>query len=144
MPIRKQDFYEGAALYSLLRTARGVHIRYQAPFFVIDGRAILYLKYSTRVRSPWSFTFSAEEHSLLTRCPIVGSLYIALVCGEDGIATLTAETFEEVALDAGSAFRIACFRRHGEHYEVSGPRGVLSGKVAPSNWQRILNHEKQE
>lgn len=143
MAIKKQEFYEGAALYTLLKTARAAHVKYEAPFFIIDDRVVLYLKYSTRVRSPWSFTFSGEEYALLTQCPVKGDLSIALICGEDGIATLTAEAFTSVGHSEASAFRIACFRRHGEHYEISGPNGVLDGKVPPSNWQRLLNQGKQ-
>ena len=37
-----------------------------------------------------------------------------------------------------SAIHIACYRAHGKHYELRGPDGNLDGKVAQSNWQRIL------
>src|SRR6266853_429746 len=139
MAIRKQDFYEGAALYSLLKAAGAAHVRYDAPFFVIDDRAIVYLKYSTRVRSPWSFTFSAEEQALLNHPPSKGNLTIALICGEDGVAALGFDAFKGIARSKNTAFRIACFRRHGEHYEISGPDGVLDGKVPPSSWSRLLH-----
>lgn len=139
MAIRKQDFYEGAALYSLLKAAGAAHVRYDAPFFVINDRVALYLKYSTRVRSPWGFTFSAEEHSLLERPLAAGAVTVALICGEDGIACLGIDAFKTIACNKGSASRIACFRRHGEHYEISGPDGALDHKVPPSSWRRLLD-----
>jgi hypothetical protein len=139
MAIRKQDFYEGAALYSLIKAAGAAHVRYQPPFFVVDERVILYLKYSTRVRSPWGFTFSAEEHALLEHPRAGGRVTIALICGEDGIATLGIEAFKTIARNKGTSSRIACFRRHGEHYGISGPDAELDGKVPPSSWQRLLH-----
>jgi len=139
MAIRKQDFYEGAALYSLIKAAGAAHIRYDAPFFIVDDRVVLYLKYSTRVRSPWGFTFSAEEHTLLERPRAEGGVTIALICGEDGIACMGIDSLKSIARNKGTASRIACFRRHGEHYGISGPDGALDSKVPPSNWHKLLN-----
>jgi hypothetical protein len=138
MVIRKQDFYEGAALYSLIKAAGAAHVRYDAPFFVVDERVALYLKYSTKVRSPWGFTFSAEEHALLEQPRTCSRVTIALICGEDGIATLEIAAFKTIARNKGTASRIACFRRHGEHYGISGPDAELGGKVPPASWQRLL------
>ena len=53
MAISKQDFYEGAAVYLLARTGNATSIRYDPPFFLINASLLVYLKYSTRTRSPW-------------------------------------------------------------------------------------------
>jgi hypothetical protein len=50
--IRKQEFYEGAALHLLARTGGITSVRYEAPFFLVNQLSVL-LKYSTRARSPW-------------------------------------------------------------------------------------------
>lgn len=120
----------------LARSNRIETIRYESPFFLINNRLSVYLKYSTRVRSPWSFTFTTEEQTLLTKEEPNRKIVIGLVCGADGVASLTYDAYRSIASHRPSAVHISCFRRHREHYEVSGPDGTLAGKVAPSNWQR--------
>lgn len=139
MAIKKQEFYEGAAIYLLARAGGIEGIAYEAPFFVINGRMLVYLKYSTKGRSPWSFSFSAEEQAGLLRKSGRREIMLGLVCGSDGIAAFSYGAFRSVAAPRDSSVHIACFRRHGEHYEVKGPDGALDGKIAPSGWQKILD-----
>jgi hypothetical protein len=65
MAIQKQEFYEGAALHQLIRGCGGAKIAFVAPFFELNDRFRVHLKYSTGVRSPWGFTFMPEEQRLL-------------------------------------------------------------------------------
>ena len=140
MAIKKQEFYEGAALHLLARNGGIKNIRYEAPLFIVNDHVLLLLKYSTKGRSPWNFTFTTDEQTLLqnkaSKCKIV----IGLVCGADGVASFTYDAYKRVAAPRNSAIHIACYRQHGEYYEVNGPDGALDGKVAPSNWQKILEH----
>lgn len=138
MPIKKQEFYEGAALHLLARTGAITSIRYEPPLFIVNDRLLVLLKYSTKGRSPWGFTFRADEQDLLQLKASERNAVIGLVCGSDGIAALTYAEYLSVAPLRKSAIHIACYRDHGEHYEVNGPDGKLKGKIAPSNWQRIL------
>ena len=139
MAIQKQEFYEGAALHQLIRGCGGVRIAFVAPFFELNDRIRVHLKYSTGVRSPWGFTFMPEEQRLLAseseRRPIV----VGLVCGADGVAAVPSEVLLVIARPRDVAVRVACARRHREHFEVSGPDGVAPGKIPPSNWLRILS-----
>jgi hypothetical protein len=64
---------------------------------------------------------------------------VGLICGSDGIATVDFRSLIEVAPLTEASIRIACYRAHGEHYEVRGPVGSLDYKVAPSSWSRILD-----
>jgi hypothetical protein len=138
MAIQKQEFYEGAALHQLIRGCGGAKIAFVAPFFVLNDHLRVHLKYSTGVRSPWGFTFMPEEQRRLateaTRQPII----IGLVCGSDGVAAIPSELFLCIACPRDVAVRVACARRHREHFEVSGPDGVAPSKIPPSNWQRLL------
>jgi hypothetical protein len=138
MAIRKQEFYEGAALHLLARSGRITSIRYEPPLFVVNNRLLVLLKYSTRGRSPWGFTFSADEQTLLCSKASESTVVIALICGSDGVAAVTYEAYSRVAARRRSAIHLACYRNHGAHYEVNGPDGTLERKVAPSHWQRIL------
>ena len=138
MAIKKQEFYEGAALHMLARSNGIATIRYESPFFLINNKLLVYLKHTTKVRSPWGFTFTTEEQKLLMKEASNRKIVIGLVCGADGVASLTYDAYRTVASHRTSAVHISCYREHGEHYEVNGPDGRLDGKVAPSNWQRIM------
>ncbi len=138
MNIRKQEFYEGAALHVLARRGSITSIKYEAPFFKLNDRLLVYLKYCTRTRSPWGFTFTSDERRFLQKHGGGTEIVIGLICGSDGIAALTYAEFCSIASQQDIQVHVSCYRSHGEHYEVNGPDGTLGGKVAPSDWQRIL------
>lgn len=129
MAIKKQEFYEGAALHMLARNGGIASIRYEAPFFVLNDSLLVYLKYSTRGRSPWGFTFMPDEQSLLQIAASKLRVVIGLICGADGVAAFAYESYRAIAVPGKSAIHIACYRQHGEHYAIKGPDGKLHGKV---------------
>lgn len=139
MTIRKQEFYEGAALYLLARTGRVKSVQYHPPFILINEQLLLFIKYSTKGRSPWGFTFMPDEQQLLQEQSASQEIMIGLVCGADGVAALPYDGFRSIAFTKTSALHIACYRDHGQHYEINGPDGKLKRKVPPSGWERILD-----
>ena len=143
MAIKKQAFYEGAALHMVARAGGITNIQYDAPFFLLDKRLLVFLKYCTKGRSPWGFTFTPSEQIILANRGAGFPIIIGLICGSDGIATLFYDDYCKITTPQNSPVHIACFRRHNEHYEISGPNGVLNTKVPPSMWQRILQHEEE-
>ena len=138
MAIKKQEFYEGAALHLIARTGRIANIRYEPPFFMFNDRIAVLLKYSTKNRSPWGFTFTADEQNLLQEVAPRFQTVIGLICGADGVAAFGYESYLSVASPRNAAVHISCYRRHREHYEVAGPDGWLDRKVAPSSWRKIF------
>jgi len=139
MTIKKQEFYEGAALHLLARGGRITSLRYEAPYFLFNGTLRVLFKYSTKNRSPWGFTFAPEECAMLRQGSPKAKTVIGLICGGDGVAAISSNSFLNVTAGKNGAIHIACYRNHGEHYEVSGPSGTIKGKVAPSTWQNILD-----
>ncbi len=138
MGIQKQEFYEGAALHLLIRGGSGSCIRYEAPFFVLNERILLLMKYSTAGRSPWGFTFAPEEQALLSERAAKHLVVLGLVCGSDSVAAVRYELFSSmVGADRTSSIRIGCARKHREYFEIRGPRGAISEKIPPSDWQRL-------
>lgn len=142
MAIRKHEFYEGAALHQLAKGGRIREVRYESPFFIVNGGLVLHLKYSTKSRGPWAFTFMPEEQAILEGRADHHRIVVGLVCGADGVVALDYRAYREIASPRAAAVRIACARRHREQYEVSGPEGVLGRKVALSDWCRILDAEE--
>jgi hypothetical protein len=144
MGIQKQEFYEGAALHQLIRGSSGImSIVHSPPFFIFDGNLQVHLKYSTAKRSPWGFTFMPEEQVLLHQRAQEMPLVIGLICGADGVAAVSYQDYLRVALMKDAALHIACRRTHREHFEVGGPDGTLSSKVAPSDWVRLLGKRER-
>jgi uncharacterized protein YjhX (UPF0386 family) len=140
MSLKKQEFYEGAALHVLARTGQIAAMRYDNPFFVVNHRVWLLIKYSTRGRSPWGFTFTIDEQRRINVVAQTQNVCLGLICGHDGIATLSHSDYALIADQQGKPFRIACFRDHGQHYEISGPTGRTPKKIAPSAWSHILHN----
>jgi hypothetical protein len=142
MVIQKQEFYEGAALYQLARGGRIFGIRYEHPVFVVNDKLFLFLKYSTKRRSPWAFTFTSGEQSLLEELASKSDLVIGLICGADGIAGLTYNAYRAIATPRKSSVHVSCYRRHGQYYAVAGPDGELDRKISPSLWRRFLEESE--
>jgi hypothetical protein len=138
MAIRKQEFYEGAALHLLARGGRITALKYEPPFFTFNNRLVALLKYSARGRSPWGFTFVPDEQAQLRRAAAKAEVVIGLICGSDGVVAFGHQDFIQIASAKKSAIHVSCYRNHGEHYEVNGPDGTLPRKIAPSNWAKIL------
>lgn len=141
MPISKQDYYEGAALHAIVRAVEEMKIRYAAPLYILNDCRAIYFKYSTRCRSPWSFTFTQQEQIFLRDASKDHNLIISLICGSDSVAVLSYLEFIEVASLRETSIHIGCFRRHREHFSIKGPDGILSHKIAPSDWKKIMKLE---
>ncbi len=137
MAIQTQDFYEGAALYRLLRRGNIHSVLWVDPFFEINKRLLVYLKHTKGKRSPWGFTLLKEESLLLKQASEKRQVIVGLVCGKDGIAAVKVKELLEVTSNGEAQAHIACHRRHNEYYEVKGPLGNLKNKVAPSEWERF-------
>lgn len=144
MAIKKQEFYEGAALHQVIRASGAVQIQYHPPFFVLDSAVAVYLKYSTKNRGPWGFTFTPDEQQRISLGGPTSVTILGLVCGSDGVAALSQAQFLSISRIRSTALNLSCARRYGEHYEVSGPDGVLKGKVAPSRWTRLIKEALRE
>lgn len=139
MTIAKQAFYEGAALYLMTRSGEITNVQYVTPFFLLNRRLLVLLKYSTKARSPWGFTFWPEEQALLRGKSARNSIVLGLICGADGVAALPYDSYLAIAPPRKSTIHVSCYRQHGEHYEISGPDGTLPRKIPPSTWGRLLS-----
>ena len=139
MAIQKQEFYEGAALMRLATAAQSIHLEFDHPYYIADNRLVLYIKYTTKARTPWGFTFSAAELAGLLRKARTTPVVIGLVCGSDGIVALELRAILALLTTRKVGFHISCARDHRKFYCVSGPAGSLASAIAPSEWQNLLS-----
>jgi hypothetical protein len=123
---------------SVIAPGGAERIRWADPFFEINDRLLVYLKYTKGRRSPWGFTLTLDECNALAKAAKTTMVVVGFVCGGDGIAVLAFDELRDVAFQAHGASHIACYRKHDEHYAISGPLGYLQRKVAPSDWSRVL------
>lgn len=135
--IDKADFYHGAALATAFNDSRCIDIARCTPGYLVNDSVLALLKYTTKNGSPWQFTFSAEDVTRLQHCPDgVDRVVMVLVCGGDGICTISAET--ALLLLEGAPGGIGVRRKFHGWYRVSGPAGRLEKKVALKRWPQIL------
>lgn len=134
--IHEFEFYHGAVLTKLASQSSHVKIGGYGDSraaYIINDSIGLYIKHSTNRLTPWSFSFSREQQNELRNMSQVydGRLFLALVCGKDGIACLS---FSELKLvlddDHGDHEWIRISRRPREKYAVKGSDGSLKFKVA--------------
>src|SRR6266404_5662995 len=109
MAIKKQEFYEGAALHQLVRRGRITSLKYEPPLFTVNNKLLVCLKYSTKGRSPWGFTFTSDEQHLLHTRAKNSDLIIGLVCGADGIAAISYADYQVIAGPNKSSIHISCY-----------------------------------
>lgn len=136
MPIKKQEFYEGAAIHLLVSSGSLREISFERPFILLNQKISIYLKYSTKNAGPWGFTFTQDENIFLAKKK--GSLILGLICGSDGIVAIEFSKLQEIGAGKKKSIHIGCQRKHGEYYQISGPDGDLNKKISPSEWTKIL------
>ena len=140
----KAEYYHGAAVIRLLEDSRGRSIRKLGALgYVANEEVFLFLKYTTKYRSPWGFTFDEED---VERCLRMEREYkkvvLGLVCGGDGICALDwAEGRQLLGIKSG---RIVAARKHNHSYSVWGTAGELKRKIAVGRWPSLVFETQDE
>lgn len=136
--IDKADFYHGAALVRVIEDARCERIARHEQGYLVNGCAVVCIKYSTKARSPWQFTLTADDVENCGNAAAEGrQCVVAFVCGGDGICAVPWHEVDDlIAAKPGSG--IAAKRAFNGCYSVSGPSGTLKRKVARNQWPGIL------
>ena len=141
--IEKQDFYHGAALTRLVEHPKCQSIKREEPGYVVNGDTFIFLKYSTKGRSPWRFIFGQEEVEYLK---ISASCYrqtiLGFICGGDGICGLPWREAERLLANEGGWISVR--RNFNERYGVAGSNGKLVGKIPILDWPLLVFEIAQE
>jgi hypothetical protein len=138
--IREVERFHGIALARLVRSegsaiALAWHPRYRAAY-TIGGRTAVYVKYSTSRLSPWTFGFKhAHQAEVVDLRAEFETVFVALVCGTDGVACLDEAQYELVlddVLGASEWVRVARSRR--EKYAVTGSDGRKAIRIGDNEY----------
>jgi hypothetical protein len=143
--IAEYKFYHGAVLAELVNVRAGslaideLHEDGRLSSYILDGKVGLQIKHSSNRLHPWQFTFTkANLVQLLALQQRYPSVFIVLVCHDDGMVSLTLEEVTAM-LTTGESDQawIRVDRRKNEWYSVSGGAGELSGK-RPQGVQKVV------
>jgi hypothetical protein len=134
--IDKQEFYHGAAIARALHDDRLESIRPHRGGYLANEDSFVLIKFSTRSTSPWRFTFTPAEISLVQAEAQERRTSIALVCGGDGTCGVSWDALNEVF--DGNRPWISCSRRFNGRYAVAGAVGRLTRRVPHNHWPGVL------
>jgi len=135
--LEKQEFYWGAAIVRLLDHPRCESLNKIAFGYLVNSTHFIVLKYSTKSRTPWQFTFGGDEiHTLANSADRYKSVVIGLVCGGDGVCAIAWNQAEKLL--SGKPGSISVRRKFHGRYGVAGPTGDLERKVSIGDWPALL------
>lgn len=121
----------------VLEDARFVSIKKHALGYIINDEVIVLLKYSTKNRTPWRFSFTLDEMiSIETFRKENAKIVIAVVCGGDGVCAIHTEELHSIMGDNPDWMSVR--RNFNEQYCVAGPKGMLERKIAFHRWPSIV------
>ncbi len=135
--IDKHEYYHGAAIVRLLQDERCVALhKNELLGYILNDNIFLFIKYTTKNRTPWRFTFDQED---VDRANLMAQKYeqvlIPLVCGGDGVCVLTWD--EGVRLLQNAPGFIAVARKHNKQYAVWGAVEELKRKIPLGRWPSL-------
>jgi hypothetical protein len=147
--IREFEFYHGAALTKVAHyNGQNVSIKsYPTPSrasYVINKDIGLYIKHSSNRMTPWQFSFlDVHQDEILEMAQNLERVYVALVCGVDGIACLSFHELKHVLDSVHDRYEwIRISRRPREKYAVKGSDGKLLFKIGNNQFPSRLFEEE--
>lgn len=132
----KAQYYHGAAVVSLLEQEDFFVKKLGLLGYVINESVFVFLKYTTKAKTPWRFSFDQED---VDRCLKMASQYqgliVGLVCGGDGVCGLK---WDEARILLGDKLGwVSVQRRHNESYGVDGSCAELEKKIPVGRWSNL-------
>jgi hypothetical protein len=110
-------------------------------FYLLNGKAPLYIKFSRSRKGPWSFNFR-RDHQIQYRQLVeaYGDCITALVCGKDGIVALHDAQIHQILDDYLDEQENVSVRRKLNHmYSVTGSNGELPEKISRDSLMSLLD-----
>lgn len=108
--------------------------------YILNDKVGLYIKYSTKRMTPWSFSFQKHhQEEIADMEKKLSSVFLLLVCNDDGIVCLNQKELKQVLdEDFKQTESIRINRKPREKYTVSGTDGKLKLKIGESDFPKKL------
>jgi hypothetical protein len=99
--------------------------------YVLDDDKGIYIKYSSKRLSPWRFSFQKRhQETILEMKRNIGSVFVLLVCNDDGVVVLTFNELKQILDENHEAVEwISASRNRRQMYSIKGSDGKLNVKV---------------
>ncbi|MFC0425155.1 hypothetical protein [Chryseobacterium scophthalmum] len=149
--IKEFEFYHGVVFSKLIHSiSDGISVKlYPSPSnasYVINDNIGIYIKYSTKRMSPWRFSFQKKhQDEILQMQEQLRNIFVLLVCGKDGVVTLSFEELKTILNDIHSETEwISASRTRNKEYSIKGSDGSLEKKIGKKDFlKKILEAIKQ-
>ncbi|OGU81709.1 MAG: hypothetical protein A2W11_12780 [Ignavibacteria bacterium RBG_16_35_7] len=141
--IDKSDYYHGTTILKVLEDNQTHQICFKNNSYLIDSSNLIFLKYTTKSKSPWRFTFSEKEiESIRSSFSDKLNIFFVLICDGDGLCALKCQ--ELLKLLNQKTGWVAVSRKFNKQYSVSGQNGYLEKKIPFGRWPKILFEKEEE
>ncbi len=133
--------YHGLVVLKIVRSAQSSisFAKKNSNSYIINKNAGLYIKYSSKRLSPWTFTFRKEhQDEILSLKKEYERVFICLVCHNDGVVCLDFSDLKFILDHNHSDEWVRVSRRPGMKYSISGSDGKLKNKKGISEFPKII------
>ena len=137
--MKNVDSFHGLILARIIQNQPACLEKYEGnnSSYIINDRIGIYMKYSSKRMSPWTFSFSKTHiNEIKDMKNRFEKTSVALICGSNGICCLNYSEFGTVLSIENRSFPkwVKASRLKGEKYSVSGSDGKLRHKVGNSDF----------
>ncbi|MFH1956756.1 MAG: hypothetical protein ABIJ28_03860 [Patescibacteria group bacterium] len=143
MDINNIDFFHGAVFSRIIDNSLACIEKHSGnnSSYIINNITPIYIKYSKKRISPWSFSFIKTHIEEINKA-INGfeNIFVVLICNTNGICCLNYQEFCAVISVESNDFPkwIKTQRQKGEKYTVTGSDGKLTYKIGNSDFPQKL------
>ena len=133
--------YHGLVILKIIRASQLsiAFIKENTNSYIINKQIGLYIKYSSKRVSPWTFTFRKEhQDEILLLKNRYHKVFICLVCHNDGVVCLSFKELKFILDHNHSDEWVRIYRRPGQKYSIHGSDGKLKNKKGKSEFPKII------
>ena len=141
--MRNIDFFHGVVLSRIVQNRSACFKKYRGnnSAYIINNQIGVYIKYSSKRMSPWSFSFSKVHiNEIKDMKNKLEKIFVTLICDDNGICCLDYNEFCTTISIENKYFPkwIKASRLKGEKYSVSGSDGKLKYKIGNSDFPQKI------
>jgi hypothetical protein len=139
--IKDFEFFHGVVFARILHgTQRPLTMR---PFqsvsnasYVVNDSIGIYIKYSSKRMTPWTFTFKKEHQEEIDLMKSsFKNVFLILVCNDDGVVCISYSELKEILDNQHDPIEwISATRHKREMYSVKGSNGELDFKIGQKDF----------